>query len=112
MFITETSKASPQADRWAGGPRICRRKRALQAGYGDTKEEQRDEDTSASEDSDYFRAKPSLHIPPKGDTCMEDSDYTDNSSGKTLRCALSEMYVSMLVVYVYLPASSTWKRDY
>lgn len=42
-----------------------------------------DEDTS-TEDSDSFEAK--------HDNNMEDSGDTDNSSGKTVRCALCEYH--------------------
>ncbi|XP_044066136.1 uncharacterized protein LOC122882624 isoform X2 [Siniperca chuatsi] len=75
----ETSKASPQPGRWAGRPRICRRKLPVQAGNGGKKKEEEAGETS-SEDCDSFVAKPGLNIPSKHYSNPDDSDYTDNSS--------------------------------
>ncbi|XP_070766006.1 uncharacterized protein [Enoplosus armatus] len=75
----ETSKASPQAGRWAGRPRSRRRKLPVQTDYGGKKKEEEAGETS-SEDNEGFVAKPSLHIPAKHYSSPEESDYTDNSS--------------------------------
>lgn len=45
-----------------------------------------EDEESSSEDCDDFMAKPRAHIPFQADMREEDSDYTDNSSGVTLRC--------------------------
>ncbi|XP_040008597.1 uncharacterized protein LOC120803781 isoform X2 [Xiphias gladius] len=75
----ETPRATPQPGRWPGRPRIRRKKLPVQGGYGGGKKGEEDEESSSG-DSDSFVAKPSLHIPSKHYSSMEDSDYTDNSS--------------------------------
>uniref|UniRef100_A0A8C9YXT9 DNA (cytosine-5-)-methyltransferase n=1 Tax=Sander lucioperca TaxID=283035 RepID=A0A8C9YXT9_SANLU len=69
--IKETSRA-----RWPG---ILGIRKPVQADYGGDKKVVKKEGIS-SEDSDDGEAK------PKSCSSMEDSDYTDNSSGKTVSC--------------------------
>ncbi|XP_078112108.1 uncharacterized protein LOC144521415 [Sander vitreus] len=70
-----TSKETSRAG-WPGIPGI---RKPVQANYGGGKTVVKKEGIS-SEDSDDVEAKPSLHLPPKSCSSMEDSDYTDNSS--------------------------------
>lgn len=96
-------KASHQPCSWEGIPHIRKVRKPVEAGksgkrkkevvkeaekeVGRGVEKEKRKEESSSEDGDV-EAKPRLHLPSKRSTNVEDSDYTDNSSGKTERVEL------------------------
>jgi len=88
-----TLRASPQPGRWSRRPSVSRRKSPTQLGYDGKNRKEWNEDSS-SEDSDSIVAKTILPNPSKHLNSTEDSDYTDNSSGKT--ASISTMFWVLL----------------
>lgn len=67
----QTSRATLQAGRWTGRPRMRRRTLPVRVLNDDKMSEEEDEETSTDNSED-----------------VDESDPTDHSSGKTVRCAL------------------------
>lgn len=97
----ETLEASPQLCSWAEEPCISGRGTCVQASSGDEKNKE-----TSSLDGDRIEAKPSLHLPSECSSITEDSDDTDNSSGKTVSqvCTVG-VERTALVVWVSAPNS-------
>lgn len=60
------------------------------------RKEREKKEESSSEDGDAAEAKPSLRLPVKQESSsVEDSDYTDNSSGKTVSRVYTEFNINI-----------------
>lgn len=84
-----STKGSPRAPPQRGSrsrrPRIRRTRIPVQRVYGRKKTGEKEEDEgSSSDDSNGSMDKSSLQITSKHYSRMEESDYTDNSSGETI----------------------------